>query len=91
MAKSYSDYVKTGQMSHLDAIKHNTVREQSRRGMSNTLAVAEGAGMPADAAAFGALDVIAVRFVKWYGPEAAAEVFRHYAEVAGRQKPEGAA
>lgn len=86
MAKSYSDYVRTGQMDQVEAIKHNTIREQSRQGVTNSLKAFADAGLPADAAAFGALDVVAVKLVEWYGAEAAGKVFRHYAEVCERQK-----
>ncbi len=91
MPKSYSDYIKTGQMDHLAAIKNNTVRNTSKSGMFQTLANLAGQGLPADAGAFGALDAIARMFVKWYGPAATGEVFRHYATVCERQpaKTEG--
>lgn len=85
MKKTYSDYIKTGQMDPLEAIKHQTVRNGGRDGMAHILAKHIAQQLPADAAAFGALDCVAVKFVEWYGPVAAGEVFRHYAEVCERQ------
>ena len=38
-----------------------------------------------EAFGFGMLDGLAVRLVLWYGADAAAEVFRHYADVCQRQ------
>lgn len=83
--RSYSDYIKTGQMTDLQAIKHNTVRNGARTHIAATLAAHVRDGWPADAAAFGILDTIAVKLVEWYGPAAAGEVLRHYAEVCERQ------
>ena len=85
MPRSYLDYIKTGQMTDLQAIKHNTVRGQARIHTAGVLAAHVRDGLPADAAAFGVLDTIAVRLVEWYGPAAAGEVLRHYAEVCERQ------
>lgn len=85
MARSYSDYIKTGQMTDLEAIKHNTVRTQGRKAIAGVLASHARDGLPADAAAFGILDTIAVKLVEWYGPAAAGEVLRHYADVCERQ------
>lgn len=87
MQRSYSDYIKTGQMTQLEAIKHNTVRNGGRVAMAGVLAAHVRDSLPADAAAFGVLDTLAVRLVEWYGPAGAAEVLRHYAEVCERQKP----
>ncbi|QKC89961.1 hypothetical protein EB230_17275 [Mesorhizobium sp. NZP2234] len=89
MARSYSDYIKTGQMTDLQAIKHNTVRTQGRKAIAGVLASHVSDGLPADAAAFGILDTIAVKMVEWYGPAAAGEVFRHYATVCERQVATG--
>jgi hypothetical protein len=85
MTNRYSDYIKTGEMSQMDAIKHQSVRDGAKAGMMATLAHHAKQGLPADAAAFGALDIIAVNLVKWYGPDAAATVLRHYADVCARQ------
>jgi len=85
MIKSYSDHIKTGELSQIDAIKNQSVREAARHAMSMTLAAHVKQELPADAAAFGVLDLIAVKMVEWYGPEAARDVFNHYAEVCGRQ------
>ncbi|MBZ9821925.1 MULTISPECIES: hypothetical protein [unclassified Mesorhizobium] len=87
MTRSYSDYIKSGQMTQLEAIKHNTVRNGGRVAMAGVLAAHVRDGLPADAAAFGVLDTLAVRLVEWYGPAGAGEVLRHYAEVCERQKP----
>ncbi|MEI9402344.1 hypothetical protein [Mesorhizobium argentiipisi] len=87
MPRSYSDYIKSGQMTQLDAIKHNTVRKGGQVAMAAVLAAHVRDGLPADAAAFGVLDALAVKLVEWYGPAAAGEVLRHYAEVCERQKP----
>jgi hypothetical protein len=91
MPKSYSDYIKTGQMDHLTAIKNNTVRTSSKNCMHQIMADLAGQGLPADAGAFGALDAVAVKFVEWYGPKATGEIFRHYGAVCERQpvKTEG--
>ena len=89
-AKSYHDYIRTGQMTQLDAIKHQSVRNASKAGMLSTLRATAEQGLPAEAAAFGALDVIAVKLVEWFGPEQTGEVFRHYAEVCERQQPKDA-
>lgn len=85
MPRSYLDYIKTGQMTDLQAIKHNTVRSQGRIHIAAALAAHVRDGLPADAAAFGVLDTLAVKLVEWYGPGAAGEVLRHYAEVCERQ------
>lgn len=87
MPKSYSDYIKTGQMDQLTAIKHNTCRRLAREAVKKTLTEHASHDLPADASAFGMLDVIAVKFVEWYGPAEAAEIFRHYANVSERQAP----
>lgn len=87
MVNSYSDYIKTGQMDHLTAIKHNTCRATARTALAKTLAEHVARNLPADASAFGALDTIAVKMVEWYGPSDAATVFRHYADVCERQNP----
>ncbi|MER9506002.1 hypothetical protein [Mesorhizobium sp. M0579] len=87
MPRSYSDYIKTGQMTDLEAIKHNTVRNGGRAHMAAALAAHVRDGLPADAAAFGVLDTLAVKLVEWYGAPAAGEVLRHYAEVCERQVP----
>ena len=85
MTKGYSDYIKTGDMSQLEAIKYQSVRDGAKAGFTRMLAEHAKQGLPADAAAFGALDIIAVNLVKWYGPEEAGEVLRHYATVCERQ------
>lgn len=85
MPRSYSDYIKTGQMDQLEAIKHNTVRNQNRVAVAGVLNSHARDGLPADAGAFGMLDTIAVKLVEWYGPEGAGEVLRHYATVCERQ------
>ncbi|RUU99446.1 MAG: hypothetical protein EOS20_17180 [Mesorhizobium sp.] len=85
MPRSYNDYIKTGQLTDLEAIKHNTVRQGGRVAIAAALAAHARDGLPADAAAFGVLDTIAVKLVEWYGPAAAGEVLRHYAEVCERQ------
>ena len=91
MTKTYHDHIKTGDLTQMEAIKLQSDREAARSGMAATLDATAAQGLPADTSAFGALDTIAVRFVQWYGAAAAADVFRHYAEVCGRQdkKPEG--
>jgi hypothetical protein len=89
MTKGYSDYIRTGQMTQMDAIKNQSVRDATKHMISKALAQTAADGLPADAAAFGALDIVAVKLVEWYGPAEAAEVFTHYAEVCGRQKPKG--
>lgn len=85
MIKSYSDHIVTGELSQLDAIKNQSVRNGAMTGFASVLASHAKQGLPADAAAFGALDVIAVNLVKWYGPAEAAVVLRHYADVCERQ------
>ncbi|RUX02527.1 hypothetical protein EOA27_32070 [Mesorhizobium sp. M2A.F.Ca.ET.037.01.1.1] len=87
MPRSYSDYIKTGQMTQLEAIKFNTVRNGGRVAIAGVLAAHVRDGLPADAAAFGVLDTLAVKLVEWYGAAAAGEVLRHYADVCERQKP----
>ncbi|MER9003295.1 hypothetical protein NKI15_06660 [Mesorhizobium sp. M0862] len=87
MPRSYLDYIATGQMTDLQAIKHNTVRHQGRIHIAAALAAHVRDGLPADAAAFGVLDTLAVKLVEWYGPAAAGEVLRHYAAVCERQVP----
>ncbi|MCB5201686.1 hypothetical protein LH464_04235 [Neorhizobium sp. T786] len=84
-AKTYHDYIRTGEMTQQEAIKHQSVREASKAGMRATLDATVKQGLPAEVSAFGALDIIAVSLVKWYGPAAAGEVLRHYAEVCERQ------
>lgn len=84
MAK-YSDYAKDGSMSPHEAHANDTVRKGARELMQNHIAETARDGLPADAAAFGALDVIAVSLVQFYGAEKAAEVLRHYAGVCERQ------
>lgn len=89
VAKSYSDYIKTGQLDQLTAINYNTVRAQARQTVAKSLAEMVKMDLPADADAFGVLDTVAVRLVEWYGPAQAGEVFRHYAAVCERQCGEG--
>ncbi|OHV73346.1 hypothetical protein [Ensifer sp. LCM 4579] len=89
MTKNYSDYIKTGEMDQLSAIRHQSIRDAAKTGMLKLLAETAKQGNPADAAAFGGLDIIAVKLVEWYGPAEAATVLRHYADVCERQKAQG--
>lgn len=90
MTKTYHDYIRTGEMTQQEAIKHQSVREAAKSGMRATLDAVAAQGLPADASAFGALDIVAVKLVEWYGPDQTAEVFRHYVDVCERQKPKDA-
>lgn len=87
MSKSYYDFIKTGQIDPLKAAEMQAGRTRARQGMADFL---NAKGLPSDALAFGALDVIAVKLVEWYGAGEAGEVLRHYAAVCERQgsKPE---
>ncbi|MGZ2374926.1 hypothetical protein ACVI3U_002829 [Sinorhizobium medicae] len=87
MKRSYADYIKTGEMDQLTATRHQSIRDAAKAGMLKVLAETARQGNPADAAAFGGLDVIAVR----YGPADAATVLRHYADVCERQAKGGGA
>lgn len=89
MKRSYSDYIKTGEMDQLTAIRNQSIRDAAKIGMSKLLAETARQGNPADAAAFGGLDIIAVKLVEWYGPADAAKVLRHYADVCERQNARG--
>lgn len=80
--KSYMDYIKTGELSADEAVELEATRDAARVQIGRMLSTSE---VQPDAAAFGALDVIAVRLVQWYGAAAAAKVFRHYAAVCERQ------
>lgn len=83
MPKTYFDHVKTGAMSAADAMS-----AQKARATGRSVAASALPSFPAvnqEAYTFGMLDTMAVRFVEWYGPAAAAEVFRHYADICERQ------
>lgn len=82
MSKSYYDYIKTGQIDPLKAAEMQVGRERARSGMAGFLNIK---GLPSDALAFGALDVIAVKLVEWFGAASAGEVLRHYASVCERR------
>lgn len=82
MSKSYYDYIKTGQIDPMRAAEMQTGRERSRSLMAGYITAP---GLPSEAMAFGALDVVAVKLVEWYGAAQAAEVLRHYATVCERQ------
>lgn len=83
---TYQDYVADGRMTPQEAEMNERLRTQSRDSMSTVLKSYAEQGLPADTAAFGALDTIAVHMVQWFGPDKAASVFHHYAKVCRRQK-----
>jgi hypothetical protein len=83
MARSYKNYIADGSMSARDAAQNEALRDTGRDMAAKLVGGSESLSA---AMAFGALDVLAVRLVAWYGPSAAAEVFAHYGEVCARQK-----
>ncbi|NKW09460.1 hypothetical protein HGG76_06085 [Ochrobactrum tritici] len=87
--EKYADFIKTGDLEPMEALKMQSVRDAARAGATDILAHHSAQGLPCDAAAFGMLDAIAVRFVEWYGPEQAEKCFRHYGEVCARQPKKG--
>ena len=84
MAKSYFDLVKCGLMNLAEASDAQRGRESARSTIDSMLPPVPKAKH--EGWAFGLLDMLAIRFVQWFGPVAAAEVFRHYAAVCERQK-----
>lgn len=83
MTKSYLEYVKSGAISHEDAMHADPMRANGRQTVESVL---RPDPLPIqEAFGFGMLDGLAVRFVHWYGAGAAAEVFQHYAAVCERQ------
>jgi hypothetical protein len=82
MTKSYFDHVATGELDAATALTMKLAREAGREAGRHVLATAQERS---DSAAFGLLDFLAGALVRMYGPDEAAAVFRHYAEVVGRQ------
>lgn len=78
--KSYRDYIVTGEMDQQTAAVAEATRGIARFTATKMLAPAAN-GAPVDTVAFGMLDVVAVKLVEWYGAEAGAEVFDHYAKI----------
>jgi hypothetical protein len=83
VAKTYFDLVKTGRMDIAEAASAQRMRESGRNTMDSMLPPSPKARH--EGYAFGILDGLAVRFVQWFGPSGAGEVFRHYAAVCERQ------
>ncbi|GGD19950.1 hypothetical protein [Aureimonas glaciei] len=82
MTKSYFDHVATGELDAATALTMKLAREAGREAGRHVLATAQER---ADSAAFGLLDYLAAALVRMYGPDDAAAVLRHYADVVGRQ------
>lgn len=82
--RSYFDHVATGELDAATALAMKLTRDAGREAGRHVLATAQDR---ADSAAFGLLDLLAVRLVGWYGPEEAGAVLRHYATVCERQTP----
>lgn len=80
--KNYRELAEAGQISEHESAQMQAARDAARITARDLMA---GAGDSVEPVAFGFLDTIAVRLVAWYGPEAARDVFAHYAEVCGRQ------
>lgn len=79
---TYNDFAVKGDISEAEARRMTAARN---RGNAILDALIKSNPTTADALAFGILDAMAVRFVRWFGAAQTAEVFRHYATVCAAQ------